>query len=207
MPLRRALVALLPLLVVSASAVISRAGTLAENLVESGGLTAAIYGQSVTTSPGGPFDHIVFNFFDNHGPAAPGGPHADGTAYLFSQAYTGTPANLSVNPGSNFIASAAASGGFFTFNPSVTLQGNTQYFIYTDTVQNSLFIDTLHSYAGGTIYALSGGNFTADSSFDLAFRLTGTPAVPLPTALSAGVVSLPLLLLSLALHRRKLRAC
>jgi hypothetical protein len=198
--LRRLLLAILPMVVIASSSITSRAATIAENL-SANFLTGDIFGQSLTTQAGGPFNHITFNFFDNSA-APPGAPHAGGTAFILSHEYLGSPSGLSSS--ADLIASAAASGGFYQFAPSVTLQGNTQYFIYTDTIQNILF-SVGDVYGGGVFYGAPSANFSSDASLDTAFRLIGTPAVPLPSALSLGAVSLPVHLLSLALHRRKLR--
>jgi LPXTG-motif cell wall-anchored protein len=86
-------------------------------------------GESFTTPAGGPWHNITFNFFSDV-PAAT--PSATGTAYLLTQAYTGTPAGLSSSVAGFVAASTGVSSGKFVFAPSVTLQPNTQYFVYVD---------------------------------------------------------------------------
>jgi hypothetical protein len=87
-------------------------------------------GESLTTPGGGPWNSISFNFYSNS-PATT--PAAAGTGFLLSMAYAGTPAALS-NATPGFIASSTSNaGGIYTFNSAVTLQPNTQYWIFSNT--------------------------------------------------------------------------
>jgi hypothetical protein len=89
----------------------------------------AAEGESFTTPGGGPWNSISFNFYT---PAAT--PAAVGTGFLLSMAYAGTPATLS-NATPGFIASSTSNaGGIYTFDSAVTLQQNTQYWIFTNAV-------------------------------------------------------------------------
>jgi hypothetical protein len=88
-------------------------------------------GESFTTPGGGPWNSISFNFYSDSPATTPAAP---GTAFLLSMAYAGTPAALS-NATPGFIASSTSNaGGIYTFDSAVTLQQNTQYWIFTNTV-------------------------------------------------------------------------
>jgi hypothetical protein len=140
-------------------------------------------GQSVTTPAGGPFDNITFNFFSD---TAATTPAAAGDLFILTQQYLGLPGGLSsATPG--FLAeSTGISGGIYQFAPSVTLQGGTQYFFYTDAQFQTAFA-VPGTYAGGIMYFTTAGNelYEAHTTLDAAFRLSGT-AVPEPwTAVGA----------------------
>ena len=176
-----------------------RADIIAQN---TGGPATSIsgvyWGQSFTTVTISPESNIAFNLFSDV-PATT--PYALGTGFLLSMAYTGTPSSLSsLTPG--FLGQATASGGFWTFNSSLTLLPNTQYFFYENAALGS--ISGNNFYAGGQYY-FSGsdmGNFFGAGN-SINFRVTGSPA-SVPDAGS----TLPLLsfaLLGVAVLRRKLR--
>jgi len=94
------------------------------------GPTGQTEGESFTTPGGGPWNSISFNFYSDSPATTPG---AVGTAYLLSMAYAGTTAALS-NATPGFIASSTSNaGGIYTFGSAVTLQPNTQYWIFSDT--------------------------------------------------------------------------
>lgn len=101
-----------------------QAGTIVQN-TGGGSITGpAFFGQPFTTPSGGPWVNIKFNFFQDSGTVAA----ANGTAYIFTSAYTGTPSGLSA---SSFLAAGPAIFGVsYNFAPSFTLQPNTQYFLY-----------------------------------------------------------------------------
>ncbi len=86
-------------------------------------------GQSFTTTTATAQNNIRFNYFLDLNVTT---PLALGTGFLFSSAYTGTPADLadlsSATPG--FLGQADAAGGFYTFDSSLTLAPGTQYFFY-----------------------------------------------------------------------------
>jgi VPDSG-CTERM motif len=181
-----------------------RAVIIAENT----GGTSAIgnisqYGQSFTTVTGTPESNIAFNFFSNQFP--PTTPYALGTGFLLSMEYLGTAANLSsATPG--FLGQATASGGFYTFDPSLTLLPATQYFFYENAVIPASAITGGNVIAGGHLYFTNGDNNPFGvSSVSLNFRVTGSPAgVGVPDGGST-VSLLSLASLGLVALRRKLR--
>jgi hypothetical protein len=114
----------------SAIAVTAHAGPIVQYLAGTFSFApGAPEGESFTTPGGGPWNDISFNFYSNIPATTPAAP---GTAFLFSQPYTGTVAALgSAAPG--FITSSISNaGGIYTFDSSVTLQPNTQYWIYNN---------------------------------------------------------------------------
>jgi hypothetical protein len=133
---------------------------------------------------GGPWNSISFNFYSNI-PATT--PVAPGTAFLLSMAYTGTLAALnSATPG--FIAeSISNAGGIYTFDPTVTLQPNTQYWIY-----NNALARMSGSITAGTPAQsqYTGDPFVNFPTQVLNFTLSGTLATPEPStwALTGGAL-------------------
>ena len=176
-----------------------RAVTIAENTagtLSSGG--GFYFGQSFTTVAGSPESNIAFNFFSDV-PATT--PYAVGTGFLLSMAYTGTPSSLSsATPG--FLGQANASGGFWTFNSSLTLLANTQYFFYENALSDS--ITGGNSYAGGQLYFanLADGDF-AGLGISNNFRVTGSPAGVPDTGTTFSLLGFASL--GLVALRRKLR--
>src|SRR5206468_3169953 len=104
--------------------------------------------------------------------------------------YLGTPANLSsATPG--FLGQATASGGFYTFNPSLTLLPATQYFFYENALIPADSITGGNSYAGGQFYVALTTNenfFGLPESFN--FRVTGSPINGVPDSASTFVLLL-----------------
>jgi hypothetical protein len=136
-------------------------------------------GESFTTPGGGPWNSISFNFYSNS-PATT--PAAAGTAFLLSMAYAGTPATLS-NATPGFIASSTSSaGGIYTFGSAVTLQPNTQYWIFA----NAAFAFTGSTTAGTpaqSLYTSNGGPFDhSNPSLVANFTLSGVVATPEPSS-------------------------
>ena len=109
-------------------------------------------GQSFTVIAPGPANNIIFNFYSD---AAATIPSAFGTGYLLDSQYLGTPSALS-NATPGFLGQAVAVGGFYTFNPALTLNPATQYFFYTDTAGA---VNGGSGYTGGNRYS-SGGSAT-----------------------------------------------
>ena len=109
----------------------AHAAVITKNTSGNSGTLTESFGESFTTPAGGPWNNITFNFFSDRPPVT---PSATGTAFLFSQAYTGNPAALSsAAPG--FIASSTGiSGGAYVFDPSVQLAANTVYWIFENGV-------------------------------------------------------------------------
>ena len=159
-------------------------------------------GQSVTTASGGPWGSLSFNFIDSSS-----NPYASGNLYVLSQIYAGTPAALSAaTPG--FIGVAAASGGVWTFAPSLILHSSTQYFFYMDSnVTSSIALEVPGNYAGGTAYsAASTTRNYGPTSGDLDFLLTGTQSNPGPIPGSGALSYLVLGFGGAAAFRKRLRA-
>lgn len=157
----------------------ARANTIAEN---TGGLSSGavgFFGQSFTTVTVSPESNIAFNFFSDV-PAMT--PYAVGTGFLLSMQYTGAPSGLSSStPG--FLGQASAAGGFYTFNPSLTLLPGTQYFFYENAVVTGISFGNV--YAGGHLYVTPDvvDPFASDPrSFN--FRVTGSAANGVPDAAS-----------------------
>lgn len=131
-------------------------------------------GQSLTTGADGPFDNLVFNFFNNRNATAPG------TLFLLTQAYSGTGNNLSSNT-AGYVAQATGASNAYTFSSGITLQSNTQYFFYNN-VNAGYDFSVTNSYSGGNSYAgTTVTPFVSSGGPDAAFRLTGTgPAAAAP---------------------------
>lgn len=159
-------------------------------------------GQSVTTASGGPWGSLSFNFIDDSS-----NPYASGNLYVLSQVYAGSPAALSAaTPG--FIGVAAASGGVWTFAPSLILHSSTQYFFYMDSnITSSIALEVPGNYAGGTAYsAASTTRNYGPTSGDLDFLLTGTQSNPGPIPGSGALSYLVLGFGGAAAFRKRLRA-
>ncbi len=90
-------------------------------------------GWTFTTPTGGPWNNITLTIYTTAAtPKAPAsGPEALGSAFLFTQPYTGTPAGLSGSTPPGFVASSSSlSGGAYVFPASLVLNPNTQYWVY-----------------------------------------------------------------------------
>ncbi len=174
----------------------ARAGILAEY---TGGTDRSCFcfaGQSATTPAGGFFDNIVFNYFDFTTNTA----IAPGTLYVFATEYTGLPSALS---GAAFLAkSIASAGGYYIFDPALTLAGSTEYYFYNDQGAR-LRLNGFNPYTDGTGYSwlVSPRDipFTKNINVDYNFQLSGL-TVPVPAPAPLGVLALPLSLL-LRRHR------
>ena len=147
--------------------------------------TDGFEGQSVTTPAGGPFDHITFNFYAD--PAATV-PLAPGDLFLLTQEYLGLPPDLSSSTPGFLAQSTGVSSGVYLFDPSVTLQGGTQYFFSHNENFNKAWG---RFYPGGMEYftGASFANFQASPTDDVLFNLSGTevtigPTVPEPASLT-----------------------
>jgi len=167
-----------------------QAATIVQNTGGANGLGPQFYGQPFTTPSGGPWFNITFSFFQDSGTITA----ANGTAYIFSSLYGGTPSGLSA---ASFLAAGPAIFGVsYNFAPSFTLQPNTQYFLYEDT---ALLLDVgttgSRSNAGSPSTA-----FGALCCASTNFRVSGDPVPEPSTSLLLGVA-----LAALAMAR--LRKC
>jgi hypothetical protein len=178
----------------------ARAETIAEFLVVTGTVTG-FPGQSLITAAGGPFNNIGFNFFNI------GAPVAGGTLFVLTQEYLGTPSDLSAATPGFLAQSTGVSAGFYTFSSAVTLQGNTQYFVYANQslTLNGAGNPTVDPYTGGQFYTASQSGIpfaTIASGFnDADFRLTGT-AVAAPEPSAVALLALPLVGMVIRKRRR-----
>jgi hypothetical protein len=142
-------------------------------------------GQSVTTDSSSlPWNNITFNWFSDEAATI---PTAFGTLFLLTQEYLGTPAGLSAATPGFLAQSQSIVGGQYVFDPSVTLQANTQYFFYTNAIGLSTGTSN-GTYPGGNFYGSSGLSFRFAPGQDANFRLSGTP-IPTP-ALLPGLVGM-----------------
>lgn len=139
-----------------------------------GGNTA---GQSITTSSGGPWNNITFNWFADNA----GTPTAFGALYLLSEEYFGSADNLSSAVSGFIAASTGIVDDLYVFDQMITLSPSTQYFVYADT-EGFLTQQAPGTYLGGTMYVapMSTDNFFIPPSQDAAFSLSGT-VVPEPS--------------------------
>ncbi|HWB84292.1 MAG TPA: Ig-like domain repeat protein [Bryobacteraceae bacterium] len=110
------------------------------------------------TTPRGTWNNIQVALLDNSGTSI-----SSGHVYLLTQPYTGTPAGLSSEVTGFVAISTGVSSGYYVFDPGVTLQPNTTYYIYTDTSLASIADDTtpathiLYSNNSTTSYTSVGG--------------------------------------------------
>ncbi|HEY5743179.1 MAG TPA: hypothetical protein VIS99_11620 [Terrimicrobiaceae bacterium] len=155
-------------------------------------ISTAVAGQSFTTVAGGPASNITFNFFSDDSATT---PYAQGPGYLYSMEYTGTLGNVGSGPG--FLGQATSSGGFYIFDPALTLSPLTQYFFYTT---NFATISFGGVYAGGQAYGtVTDKNstylmqFTHRQSWN--FRVTSTPAGVPDTGASALLLGLSFIII------------
>ncbi|HEX3569352.1 MAG TPA: PEP-CTERM sorting domain-containing protein [Acidobacteriaceae bacterium] len=180
------------------------AATIATNTAGTATVTTDLYlGQSFTTAAGGPFSNVSFSFLNTSS-----ADYALGTGFLFSSAYTGSPNGLNSGD-AGFLGSAVASGGAYTFAPSLTLSGNTQYFFYENALIPGSTVMGDNIFVGGNAaFSTTGtGSFTLnDRSAD--FVVTGSPvSTPPATPEPSSLVLLGTGILGLAqAGYRKLRA-
>lgn len=150
------------------------------NVGGTGGGNAQDPGIRLTTPTGGPWTNITFNWYR----VTSGASYAIGTLFLLDREYLGTPQALSSST-SGYLASASGNGSLYTFSPTLTLQGNTQYYFYADLGLSNGTSTEVSSSSGDLATSLSygagNGNlaFASRSGFDLSYSLNSTaPGVP-----------------------------
>ena len=151
--------------------------------------TNAYVGQSFTTPGGGPWNNITVNFATTAGT-----PVALGTLYLFTAAYSGTPAALS--GAGAFATSVSIVSNQWTFASGVSLASSTLYFFYSDALfgANAIGGSASNPYAGGDNYYTFSSTtaFSLNAGADARFNVSGTSsAVPEPATyatLAAGML-------------------
>ncbi len=174
---RRILIGLVGFFFVLVIAGRSSAATVLEFTAGTASTLSPLYpGQLVKTPAGGPWNNLVFNWFD------PGGtPAAFGTLFLLGAQYFGTPAALSASTPGFLAQSQSTAGGFYTFAAGETLQPNTQYLFYSNASGSLRASSPIDLYPDGAAYftpsnssSFVGGSLTDD----LNFRISGVVAVP-----------------------------
>jgi len=165
----------------------ARAGVIVQFTSGTDGPGSGFFGQNFTTPSGGPWDDIAFDFLVG------GNPEAAGTAYLFTSIYNGDPNGLS--SAGAFAVSTGVSGGSYDFAPSVTLQPNTQYFLYEDTfTQDDIGLATGEYFSVGEPDLQFNPSFLESTDFQVDGSVTN--AVPEPAALSLTALGGAILLLA-----------
>jgi hypothetical protein len=202
-PMRRFIaIAALTLGLVSAAPA-ARADIITQDLAGTGNSGPELFfiGQSLVTPAGGPWHDLTFNFFSNV-PATT--PTAVGTAFLLSQEYLGTPANLSSSTPGYLASSTGIVAGRYVFAPGVTVQPNTTYWVYENAEISSISgnntVSAFHDYFSGSATS----NFAGFSPSEN-FRLSGdvvTSAVPAPPAVVLVGLGAGCVVLKRYVHRR-----
>jgi len=161
------------------------AGVITENLNAFGVTSSTFAGQSFTTGSAAQYFDISFNFYtQNITPA--GGPIADAnqTYLLLDQEYLGTNAGLGTGTPGFIATTTGVSGNQWVFDPSLTLDGSTQYWLYGSGAPAASQFAVGSGYSGGQFYhsgaSGSGNTFSAFPASDLAFTLNGTAKAVVP---------------------------
>ena len=145
-------------------------------------------GQSFTTPDADQgWNNLRFNWFSNEDQGVATSPVASGFLFLLSQEYTGLPQDLSgATPG--YIADTTSlDDQFYVFDPTVELNPNTQYFVYTYDLLAPGTADLSGSYVGGVGY--TAGDFGAErffmfSGINFNFDMTTSTTIPEPSTLT-----------------------
>ena len=91
----------------------------------------ALSSRPLTTTSGGPWNSLSFNFFANDGST----PVAFGDLFILDQEYLGTPAALSSSTAGFLAQSTGISSNGYQFDSSITLNSSTQYFFFNGGTQ------------------------------------------------------------------------
>ncbi|MFC5051157.1 PEP-CTERM sorting domain-containing protein [Rubritalea spongiae] len=139
------------------------------------------YGQSFIFSNGTSWNSLTVSLFSTAGnPSAT--PFAAGTLFLLDSEYLGAQAALSPATAGFIAETSNVINGEWVFNPTKSIDANTQYWIYTqgEAITPIAFNDS-NNYADGIAYQDTGGGYGAASYADLAFSIQGS-AVPEPSS-------------------------
>jgi hypothetical protein len=147
------------------------------NTAGTSALTGLYWGETFLAAASG--NNLTFNFFSD---SAATTPEATGTLYLLSSEYLGTPSDLSSGT-TGYLASVSASGGGVWTFPSVSLSAGTEYWVYVDAVQPTI-------YGGGAEVANQGAYFS-DLLTDPYFALDDTDVNFLATTDTGGSEGTP----------------
>jgi hypothetical protein len=152
-------------------------------------------GQLVLTPDGGPWDDLVFNFFDTSG-----NPYALGDLYLLTSPYTGTPQALSTSA-SGFLAVSTAASDQWVFDTAVSLDADTDYYFY---MSENPPVGTVADISGSGAFGSGGGTGSFISRpFAMQYTLDGTvedSSTPEPAAII--LLLSGLVMISVAKRRR-----
>lgn len=175
-PMKKLALCLLASALAQITVPMARADVIVQNTGGSGMAPSLYIGESFLTPSQFQYYHVTFNFYSNVPPTTPA---AAGTAFLLSQPYAGTPANLSASTPGYLTASSVASSGLYTFDPSFVLLSNTEYYLYTNA---TLATSGGNTVANAQVYAATGANtnFAPSGTAAANFSLNGMQ-VPEPS--------------------------
>jgi hypothetical protein len=168
-------------------------------LLSTGGTVAnpasGYFGEFFTT-PNSPasWNSLTFNFFND---AAGTTPEAIGLAFLLSQPYSDSPANLGPGAPGYMATSNPASGGVYQFPSSVTLSPLTTYYVFSNGFFPVNTVTGTVGVSGGYYSPFVATGFLAGPATGN-FELAGLLAVPEPG--SFGLIAVAVA--ALALKRR-----
>src|SRR5260221_7956252 len=142
-------------------------------------IQVVFFGQSFTSSGGGPWRNISFSFFSDRGVT----PAAGGVAFVFTSPYSGRPSALSASL--PVARSTGISNGSYVFDPSFVLQPNTRYFVYANTIAANIpggINLSIASMAGGNLFTccIGGLTFRGRPGSNANFRVSGSPVAEPP---------------------------
>jgi hypothetical protein len=170
------------------------AGIVAESLHAFGSTLTSFRGQSFTTGPALEYSNLSFNFYQ-WDVGLPAYAPATQTYFLLNKEFLGRNDQLSAATPGFMATTTGVSGDQWVFDPSVTLLGNTQYWLYGNGSYDVSTLGTFavgSTYSGGQLYASGGGPenaFSAESGYDLAFTIN-SGLVPEPASLELCIFSL-----------------
>lgn len=139
-------------------------------------------GHSFTVPAHGPYNHITWSWLEIDGTTR----LAAGNLFLLTQEYLGNPAGLSSSTPGYLAESTGIANDAYVFDPQLTLQPLTQYWVYMDDqadLAGGSYTFT-NPYPGGKAYEKFGGsNFHNNgANLDFSFILSGN-FVPEPASL------------------------